>query len=60
MQSQIAVSFSAVLILFVCVWEKMTESLNSVLKRELFDATTLLFFFFFFARYLFPKTVKSA
>lgn len=47
MQSQIAVSFSAVLILFVC-GEKMTESLNSVLKRELFDATTLLFFFFFF------------
>lgn len=45
---------------FVCVWKKMTESLNSVLKRELFDATTLLFFFFFFARYLFPKTVKSA
>lgn len=59
MQSQIAVSFSAVLILFVC-GKKMTESLNLVLKRELFDATTLLFFFFFFARYLFPKTVKSA
>lgn len=46
---------------FVCVWKKMTESLNSVLKMELFDVNTVLFFFFlFFARYLFPKTAKSA